>query len=430
MGFVVTTPTDLPTNGDGSQDQLTWAESGGALIVPPSEGPGYGGAVPLPSNDVDYEWRQGGRWSRATVNRSVLSDEGWLSSCILKQGTFNLNGGTLDITLTPTRVVVDADGDGGVVLEIKATTPETLGASRDTYLNINEAGSIELQVVGNGDPAPVPTAGYVAIWLLETDATELINADPVSGIAPFPCLAEVGARSLVAEELNVVGPSIIGENATHTCVVNATTSFVEDIDAEGGLTVAAGQTLTANGDCVLGDSAGDAIIVPGTITAQQTVQLSAGAEIAAFTPASIGQYGRSSNGDLLYHNGDRVQAPGLRVFQSQEGSTGAAGIVTTLQTTKRQDAPVTLMVTVTLYATRAAAGLVGFQIEQSDAGLNWSNLGNGFSEPNVGTAQTLIKFSRFQVGVDTVTRLYRVVANAGASTVDIEEGILEITPAE
>jgi len=429
MGFQVTAPTAVPVDGDGSQDQETWAEGAGTIATPAEEGAGLVAQV-LAAATVNFNAQKSGRVSRSTMNRMVLGDEGFLSTCILSAGTFNVAGGTLNITLTPTRVVVDDDDTGGIVLEIKAPvgSPETLTALRDTYLNLNEAGAYELQVVGNGDPAPTPTAGYVAIWLLVTDGTQLDSATLISGVAPFPCLGTtssgIGIRKAVIEL------PTLGGTAANAVTVTGTATFAEDAAFDGGLTVSAGQTLTANGDVTLGDAAGDSIIIPGTVTAQETLNLSKGGDLSAFTPATVGQYGRSSNGDLLYHNGDRIKAPGLRVYQSQESATGASSPNTTLQTTKRQDAPVTLMVTVTLYATRTAAGSVSFQVEQDDGVSTWSNLGNGFTEPNVGTAQTLVTFSRFVIGVDTTERRFRVVATAGASTVDIEEATLVIVPAQ
>ena len=209
MGVQVTTPTDLPVDGDGSHDQLTWAETGGALSVPALEGPGYAAGVVLPQNDVDYEWRQAGRHSRATVNRTVMSDEGFLSSCILYQGAFNVGGGTLSVTLAPSRVGVDADDDGGVALEVKipAGSPLVLTASKDTYVNLKEDGSVEIQEVPNSDPAPTPSADYVAIWVLVSDGTELTAANLADGIAPFPCLgtatAGIGIRKAIIEDLTI-----------------------------------------------------------------------------------------------------------------------------------------------------------------------------------------------------------------------------------
>lgn len=417
MGFQVTTPTIIPVNPDGSQDQLTFAEAGGPWSPSAKEGPGYAVGNPLPAGDVNYQAQAAGRWSRATANRTVLSDEGLFSTSVVSQGTFNVSGGTLNITLTPSRVVVDVNADGGVVLEVSAPagSPEALPANTDTYVSLDETGLVDVTSVPNGDPAPAPPLGYAQIWKLETDGVELIQVDVIQGVCPFPCFAEVGARNMITEELNSLGPAVFSQN----------------IDANGGLTVAAGQTLDAKGDVVLGDAPADAIIVPGTPSFQTAINMSNAAP-------TIGQFSGNANFGLDLHDGTlkTVHAsPGgyLRASGKQEAATVPALADTSLATTTRIAAPVNLWVTLCGYLQIAGGpGTVSLSPEQDNGALVWGALGLGQAVTVVGTGDandwTYFRLVRLVLAPDATMRLFRLNATAAAN-LSLREATIEVGPA-
>jgi len=220
MGFEITAPTDIPVDGDGSQNVATWGEDGGPFTVPsPMEDDGFDPATALNANSLNYPYSRYGRWIRSLVNRSVFADEGLFATCIVSQGTWNIGAATLNVTLTPTRVVVDATGDGGVVLEIKGPpgSPETLTANKDTYLNLDEEGNYELQEVGNGAGAPTPTVGYVNIWILVTDAGELTSVSTPASVIPAPCFLNLCAlAAIILGDATVLGDLALTGEARFT----------------------------------------------------------------------------------------------------------------------------------------------------------------------------------------------------------------------
>jgi len=218
MGFQITTPTAIPLAGDGSHLSPTWGEGGGPFIVPPNKVAGLG-SVTLSSNDVNYEWQHDARWIRAIRDRVAFSDEGLLTTCVLFQGAWNIGGGTLGVTLTPTRIVIDVNADGGTIIEVTAPvgSPEVLTALRDTYVDFNEAGGYTLAAVPNNDPEPAVTPGHVRVYQLTTDGTELVSVSLAQGVAPFPCLGPVvGAAELYATTLQVPGVANLRKTVRHT----------------------------------------------------------------------------------------------------------------------------------------------------------------------------------------------------------------------
>jgi hypothetical protein len=430
MGFIVTAPTAVPVDGDGSQDQETWGESGGPFSVPAEEDGGLGAQV-LAANTVNYIAQKSGRWSRATSDRMARSDEGLLSSCVLSQGTWNTGAATLDVTLTPSRVVIDYNNDGGIVLEIKAPagSPETLAASRDTYLSLSEAGAYALTAVPNDDPPPAAPANHVHIWVLVTDATELTAANLANGVASFPCFGPtIGARTAVIEDLSAIttrgadptDPLPLTNGATIAASKEVTGDITTKVTT--GTVIALGQSEAGVGFTGV---AGSVALLPqgAKISANKTL------EIGQATPASVGKSGRSAEGDQLYHNGSNVQAPGIAVSTQQIANTGSAASITTLTTTTRQDAPVSLYVTVEVYISRAASGSVTLTIEEDNGvdggGQIWSALGSGFVTPNITTAFSFQRFTRIRIA-DSTPRYFRLVAAGGGQNIDIKEALLRV----
>lgn len=244
MGFQVSTLTALPLDPDGSHDSPTWGESGGPYDVPAKEDTGYNGD-PLTSNDMNYTRQHWARWTRAMRDRMVFADEGLFATCVVKQGGWNLNAGTLDITLAPTRVVIDVDGDGGTVLEIKAPAgdPETLPASSDVYIDIDESGDVVLVAVANGAPEPAVTSDHARVWRLVTNETELKSAGLVDGVAEFPCFATVGVLQLVVTEtFTAQGDINLGNGVSDNVIVggplavNQPATFTDRVDFQAPVT--------------------------------------------------------------------------------------------------------------------------------------------------------------------------------------------------
>jgi hypothetical protein len=210
MAFVVTAITPIPVNPDSSFAAPAWGEVAGTFARPAVADPGYINGQTVDEAEINYAWQHGARWTRAAaINRMVHTNEGFFCSCVVTpdyESGFNVGGGTLDITLAPTRIVVDVDSDGGTVIEVKATlgSPQTLPANSKHYVSFDEAGSVTVTSVGLIAPEPPPPAGEVFIWVLETDGVELVDVDTYTDVPSFPCLGPlVGLAAAFVTSLTV-----------------------------------------------------------------------------------------------------------------------------------------------------------------------------------------------------------------------------------
>lgn len=334
----MTAPTDIPVNANGTYDEPTWGEGGGPFSVPAEETSGLGAQV-LAANTVNYEWQHVARWLRAMcITRMVPSDAGLLGSFLFpNSGTWNVGGGTLNGTLGASWIAVDANDDGGVIIQynVPLGSPHAFTASKDTYVNVAEDGDVEYLAVNNGDPQPLPTAGYVNIWKVVTDGTE-ITAATVS-VPEYPIFKTIGVESLGVGELMVqndldvggdldvsgsltvdgsftigdaaadtlvtTGPATIGATllvTTHLTVNGNTTlgnAIGDTVSVSGPITVTG--TATCNGSVVLGDAAGDTITVGGTTTFNAPVTVANGQTFTANGNTVLG----NANTDTITVNG-------------------------------------------------------------------------------------------------------------------------------
>lgn len=300
----------IPVNGDGTFDDPTWGESG-SFSDSAYEGTGCPNGTLIGPNDFNQPRKHAMRWIRALRDRQFPSDQGLFDSCMIKTGTWNVSGGTLDGTLTVSWVMIDASDDGGVVVEVAigAGSPHTFGANKDTYVNLNESGAVEYQEVPTGDPTPTPTAGYINVWMVQTDGAEITAADVMIPTVPtvksLRATGTVNVDGLLTAEAGLV-VTASGANITGNVTCN--------------------DNLTVLGNTQLGNAAGDTLTVPATSTFQSAVTVSAGGvdvtgevEVTSSDATAAAVYGNNTS-----------SGPGVRglsgtsygVLGSSGGSTG------------------------------------------------------------------------------------------------------------
>jgi hypothetical protein len=302
-------PTDIPVNGDGTYDEPTWGELGGPFSVPGIEGTGQIAGTALESNTLNYEWQHPARWIRAyAITRSVPSDQGLYGSFLFpNSGGWNVSGGTLNGTLGSSWILVDADDDGGVVIQfnVPAGSPHVFTASRDTYVDLAEDGTATYTAVANGAPEPAVAASSVRVWKVVTDGTEITSANTV--LPEIPVFKDIAANSLALTDLLAVGGDLdvtgnltvhgdtalgddAGDSVTVTGAVDITgdTAIEGNTSVDGTFTVADNNAASFTGAVTLGSDSADAITVNGTTTFNAPVTIANGQAFTANGNSTIG----------------------------------------------------------------------------------------------------------------------------------------------
>jgi hypothetical protein len=345
----------IPVSGAGTYDSPTWGESGGPFSVPPTVAAGLG-SVALPSNTFNYLPQHQARWIRAIRDRMVWSSSGLFDSFILpNSGTWTTGGATLDGSCDQALVMIDASDDGGVVVEffVAVGSPHTFTASRDTYVNLNEAGLVEYQEVANAAPAPSPTAGYVAVWKVVTDGTEI---DTVTNIIPvIPVFKDVAANSLalgdylvvggtlevtgdvtldgglaVAGLANFAGSGLVGDSGADSWSFSAATTFnaTASFNADVNLGNASGDTITCTGtlsilnNCTIGSNGSDSCTINSVIIAPVVVTCASGTTPGITSTGAAAS--ATSHGGLFSAGNDA--ADGMRAATTATSSNTAAAL--------------------------------------------------------------------------------------------------------
>lgn len=290
--------TDFPLTAAGTHDDPTWGESGGPFSIPPNVATGFG-ADALPSNTVNYEWQHIARWVRAIRDRMVWSNAGLYTTFLFPgSGTWTIGGATLDSSIGPCWAMVDANDDGGIGVQftVPVGTPHTFTASKDTYVNLDETGAVEYQEVNIGDPAPSPSAGYVAIWKIVTSVTELVSATVLVFEVPvFVSLAGLSIATTgnaeIGGDLDVVGATTLGG----TLGVTGATTLEDTLDVSGVTIV--DNTFTVDnqnpayltGNVACGTTSGDAFTC--NATAQFNANATFSGELKAEGNTTLGNAG-------------------------------------------------------------------------------------------------------------------------------------------
>lgn len=301
-----TKPTDIPVNLDGTWDDPTWGEQGGPFFVPPHEDAGLAPGDKLASNTWNYELQHLARWSRATRDRMVLSDRGLFGSFLLPgSATWTLTGGSLDAWLGATWVLVDADDNGGVVVQynVPAGAPHTFDANATTEVYLKEDGTAVYRVVGV-DPAP---ADAVLVWEVVTDGTEVTSA--TVKLPTIPVLKSVQVEDLaVSENVVVAGDVAIGGVCTmkDALAVSGAVTMESTLGVAGTLTVGGDTTISGNVTCEEFTATGEAnfggdVIVAGLIEVggSASINSSLGVTSNATVGGTLGVTGAvTCNGDV------------------------------------------------------------------------------------------------------------------------------------
>jgi hypothetical protein len=294
-------PTDIPVNVDGTYREPTWGE-GGSFSQSGHEANGAGAGVMIGANDFNEPRRHSARWIRALITRTVPSDAGLFGSFLLPgSGGWNVSGGTLNGTLGASWVLVDADDNGGVVIQYNVTagSPHVFTASRDTYVDLAEDGTATYTAVANGNPEPAVAASSVRVWKVVTDGTEITAA--TAQIPEMPVFKDIAAESLaitdllavggdldVTGNLTVGGDSALGDDAGDSHTITGSVAVTGDTAITGSLTVAADNPANFTGDVTLGSDSADAITVNGTTTFNAPVTIANGQAFVANGNSTIG----------------------------------------------------------------------------------------------------------------------------------------------
>lgn len=289
----MTAPTDIPVNGDGTYDEPTWGEAGGPFTVPAFEAVGASDGQALDANTLNYEWQHVARWVRATgISRMVPSDQGLFGSFLFPgSGSWTTGGATLNSSIPAAWVVIDADDDGGVVVQfnVPAGTPHAFTANKQTFVALNEAGAVEYNAVNLGDPAPSPSAGYVNVWNVTTNGSEVVSGDPV--LQTIPVFKDIGAESLGASELNVSGDANVG----------GTLDVVGAVDLDSTLAVA-GSTTINNDVLITGETIAQGLVNCASLEVDTTSQFTGNVTCAADLTINGNTTIGNASGDTLTCN--------------------------------------------------------------------------------------------------------------------------------
>jgi hypothetical protein len=311
------TNTPFPVTAAGTHDDATWGEGSAPFSIPPQLVAGMIDTDPLPADTLNYVWQICAAWTRALRDRMCWSDAGLYGTFVLPSSASGYASwlvAGLSGNIDPVWVMIDAGDDGGVVVPfyVSLGSAHLFTASRDTYVNLNEDGLVEYQEVPNSDPPPTPTALYVAVWKVVTDATDITSSTVL--IPTIPVFKAIGVTDLhvienvlieadlevggdtqidgaltVDGQTTLNGSSLIGDSAGDTCTVNATFTVNNNstIGSSGADTcqVNAVTTFIAavsfNGDVTLGNAGGDAITCTGALTVNGTVVINNGCTLGS-----------------------------------------------------------------------------------------------------------------------------------------------------
>jgi hypothetical protein len=351
-------PTDIPVNVDGTYREPTWGE-GGSFSQSGHEANGAGAGVMIGANDFNEPRRHSARWIRALITRTVPSDAGLFGSFLVPgSGGWNVSGGTLNGTLGASWILVDADDDGGVVIQYNVTagSPHVFTASRDTYVDLAEDGTATYTAVANGAPEPAVAASSVRVWKVVTDGTEITAA--TGQLPEMPVFKDIAAESLaitdllavggdldVTGNLTVGGDSALGDDAgdSHTITgsvditgdtaitgaatitgdlaVTGTTHAISGATTiTGSLTVAADNPANFTGNVTLGSASGDAVISNGTTTFNAAVTVANGVNFTANGNSTLGNAGT----DTLTINAETTHTAKTNIGANEiEGTAGS-----------------------------------------------------------------------------------------------------------
>lgn len=324
-----TKPTDIPVNLDGTWDDPTWGEQGGPFSVPPHEDAGLAPGDKLASNTWNYELQHLARWIRATRDRMVLSDRGLFGSFLLPgSATWTLTGGSLDAWLGATWVLVDADDNGGVVVQynVPAGDPHTFASNATTEVYLKEDGTAVYRVVGV-DPAP---ADAVLVWEVVTDGTEVTSA--TVKLPTIPVLKSVQVEDLaVSENVVVAGDVAIGGVCTmkDALAVSGAVTMESTLGVAGTLTVGGDTTISGNVTCEEFTATGEAnfggdVIVAGLIEVggSASINSSLGVTSNATVGGTLGVTGNATLSGTLGVTGLVTCNGGLTVADAALFKTG------------------------------------------------------------------------------------------------------------
>lgn len=341
----MTEPQEIPRNGDDSYVVLTWAEGGNK--VEPSlgkKGTGWQSGDVVDEDTINWTSYATMQFVRALVSRYPQASEALFTSWLVRNGVWAnglnpLEGFLSDAAVTDSLVadvwVNPPSIDTGAIriqVSVAKATPWVFPASRDTYVFVPvdvtvpptaTNADLTFTSVPIGDPAPATPAGTEAVWRVETDATSIVDQEIL--VFTVPSFKSIGIQSMfvgsldvlgnatVAGDLDIAGDTTIGDAGTDTLVVAATTTFLDMVTLADDLIVDGATFLNGNVD--IGNAAGDAISVLGTMTVTPT---------ATFNGAII------ANGDVTLGNavGDAIELVGsttVSEVMSIEATTTVVG---------------------------------------------------------------------------------------------------------
>lgn len=401
---------DIPRYATNEVVDLHWAENVGAAVEPIAgrKDTGYLTNDVVTRQEINWLSRDPMRFIRAVVARFPNASEAMFAS-FMPPGDFGIWQNAvnpLDVYLTDSGGVdsivadvwVDPDDEGATRVQVNVPLgdPQTLVATRDTFVYVPNTMTAPPVVsrpevtfldVPINDPAPAAPAGTVPVWRIRTDGVGITQQEII--LQRFPVMKTIGFEAIAgAGDINLAGNAdiqgnlMLGGNAEidGDLTVEGNTvlgdNIADTVVSSGPVTV--GTNLTVNGNTVLGDAAGDTTQVNGpfsctvTATFNGNVNLgnAAGDTILVLGTLSIAQdltltTALIANGACTLGNAaaDTITINGTTTINEDvdfgaNTITGAGGTITTSTVNASTVAPTTVNFNTTASAT--ASGRVTY----------------------------------------------------------------------
>lgn len=133
----------------------------------------------ISSSEKNWIYRHAGEWSKWFRENAIEIGELIANDFVIVNGEPPVPGGLLDWGATYTELFI-----AGIRSEKDAIISDSVNASKDTWIGINNANQHEKNEVANGAAEPTPTAGFVHVWLIVSDATDITSVTTVIDTQP------------------------------------------------------------------------------------------------------------------------------------------------------------------------------------------------------------------------------------------------------
>lgn len=133
----------------------------------------------ISSSELNWLFRHAWQWSRWFRENAVEIGELIANDFVIVDGQPPVPASLLEWGSTYTELFI-----AGIRSEKDAIISASVNASKDTYIGINNANQFEKNEVANGAAEPTPTAGFVHVWKIVSDATDITAVTTVIDTKP------------------------------------------------------------------------------------------------------------------------------------------------------------------------------------------------------------------------------------------------------